>query len=68
MLDLMLGDIFGWGLGKGITGRAEGKRKSETEQDGNEKQVGKKVGGGGAWRRIIGGFVDVSFVRRVLAR
>ncbi|KAG6374794.1 hypothetical protein JVT61DRAFT_4173 [Boletus reticuloceps] len=49
-LDLRLGDVFGWGFGKGNTSGVEGKQKSETERDWDEgHQVGKKVGG--AWRR-----------------
>lgn len=52
VLDLRLGDVFGWGLGKGNTSGAEGKQKSEVEGDGNERhQVGKRLSGGGAWRR-----------------
>ena len=52
VLDLRLGDVFGWGFGKGNTSGAEGKQKSETERDESEgHQVGKRVGGGGAWRR-----------------
>ncbi|KAI9573899.1 hypothetical protein HD554DRAFT_2035044 [Boletus coccyginus] len=43
MLDLKLDGIFGCGLGKGVTSGVEGKQKSETEQDGNERQVGKKT-------------------------
>ncbi|KAI9573885.1 hypothetical protein HD554DRAFT_2053541 [Boletus coccyginus] len=52
VLDLRLGDVFGWGVGKGSTSEAKGKQKSEIEQAENERhQVGKRVGGGGAWRR-----------------
>ena len=52
VLDLRLGDVFGWGFGKGNPSGAESKQKLVIEQDGNERyQVGKKVGGGGAWRR-----------------
>lgn len=52
VLDLRLGDVFGWGFGKGNTGGAEGKQKAEIEREGNERhQVSKRVGGSGAWRR-----------------
>ncbi|KAF8842330.1 hypothetical protein BDN67DRAFT_995642 [Paxillus ammoniavirescens] len=54
VLDLRLGDVFGWGFGKGSGGGAEGKRKSEAERDGDTRHqggVGKRTGGGGAWRR-----------------
>ena len=52
VLDLRLGDVFGWGFGKGNTSGVEGKQKSETERNENEgHQVGKRVSGGGAWRR-----------------
>ncbi|KAG8220772.1 hypothetical protein J3R82DRAFT_2203 [Butyriboletus roseoflavus] len=51
-LDLRLGDVFGWGFGKGNTSGAEGKQRSEVEREGdNGHQVGKRVGSGGAWRR-----------------
>lgn len=52
VLDLRLGDVFGWGFGKGNTSGAEGKQRSEVERDGdNRHQVGKRMGSGGAWRR-----------------
>lgn len=52
VLDLRLGDVFGWGFAKGNAGGSDGKQKSEIERDGDERhQAGKRVGGGGAWRR-----------------
>ena len=52
-LDLSLGDVFGWGFGKGSTSGAEGKQRLETERagDGEGNQIRKRVGRGGAWRR-----------------
>ncbi|KIK92638.1 hypothetical protein PAXRUDRAFT_34429 [Paxillus rubicundulus Ve08.2h10] len=54
VLDLRLGDVFGWGFGKGGGSGAEGKQKPKTERDGDARHqggVGKRTGGGGAWRR-----------------
>ncbi|KAF9219952.1 hypothetical protein BS17DRAFT_788341 [Gyrodon lividus] len=54
VLDLRLGDVFGWGFGKGGRGGGEGRQKSETQRDGDERHQGsveKRTGGGGAWRR-----------------
>ncbi|KAH0836488.1 hypothetical protein J3R83DRAFT_8122 [Lanmaoa asiatica] len=51
VLDLRLGDVFGWGFGKGNT-NTSGIEDMQIERDGNERyQVGRRVGGGGAWRR-----------------
>ena len=68
-LDLSLGDVFGWGFGKGSTSGAEGKQGLETERAvDDDNQIGKRVGRVLGDGNTIASFVGVWFIQRVLER